>query len=432
MIRSVWGLIPKILFILCLSPLGQFLKAQDCDEVLKHGICNTESYSRSDAIRSASDDLIYSLDIRSEQQAMAAGFAANFPIYDVMVGGKADYSDSSRVAWRKEYESRHSRSLSIDQAQSNFRSSINPEIVNAWLQCKIGGGLEAGLSLAGPSMVYIWASLDARQDLDRTVTSLTLPPHSILIEPSALKGGVRLYGSPIGALIDLSRAPSSGTIVINSRSSGSKALSYDLTILRRDSQVRAEERIPTAGFIVGEVRSFAFETLPKSLIDAGWMECDGRYLQTDKYLALYKMINASWGTPTPEINGTRPISFRIPDLQGMFVRGWSHGKERDLEARDRRALYENGLGGDHVGSYQPDTVGPHAHKITPIRLEAQGGSGFVGGGLGSSNSSPGPIPQQNTEESGPKMGRSETRPKNVYLLYAVYTGVEPPNPMAEK
>jgi len=52
-----------------------------------------------------------------------------------------------------------------------------------------------------------------------------------------------------------------------------------------------------------------------------WMECDGRLLSADisgPYYDLYDLIGTTYNQP-----GDAAGFFRIPDLRGMFVRGWS-------------------------------------------------------------------------------------------------------------
>ncbi len=153
------------------------------------------------------------------------------------------------------------------------------------------------------------------------------------------------------------------------------------------------------GLPSGIVVAFAGD-FPK--IPQGWHECDGSELDRNSYAQLFDAIGTRYG------GDGNPI-FRLPDYRGYFLRALTSDDMRDPDAPNRG-----------VGSYQEDGMQNHGHVITGLRLEAQGGGGFEGGGL-ASNSSQGDHWPQPFQSFGVINARatSETRPKNVAVIYII-------------
>ncbi|MET3590390.1 microcystin-dependent protein [Bartonella silvatica] len=66
-------------------------------------------------------------------------------------------------------------------------------------------------------------------------------------------------------------------------------------------------RLPT-----GFIGTFAMESLPE-----GWLPCDGRSYSRDKYRTLFATIGTMWGSGDE-------TTFNVPDLRGMFLRGFDY------------------------------------------------------------------------------------------------------------
>lgn len=113
------------------------------------------------------------------------------------------------------------------------------------------------------------------------------------------------------------------------------------------------------GVPVGTIVAFA----GTGSLPAGWLLCDGKNLSKTGFTELYKAIGNTWG----ESGNT----FKLPDLQGLFLRG-AGGGERNPEAM----TFSNpaGIAGE-VGSIQNDATkmpgnvlktakdGTHSHTI---------------------------------------------------------------------
>lgn len=131
----------------------------------------------------------------------------------------------------------------------------------------------------------------------------------------------------------------------------------------------------------GMVISYAGQTVP-----SGYLECDGSAINRILYSDLFSVIGTSFGI------GNGSTTFNVPDLRGEFVRGWDNGKGTDA--------------GRLFGSFQADEIRAHNHS---------GVSGPPTGNLsggGNRGSDTGVYTTNST-------GGSETRPRNIALMYCI-------------
>lgn len=156
-------------------------------------------------------------------------------------------------------------------------------------------------------------------------------------------------------------------------------------LVPRQPLLRSPFSVP--GF-VGAVMYFARLDCPN-----GWVPADGRAIPRS---GDYKDLFLALGTTFGQGNGT--TTFNLPDLRGMFVRGWDSGggAARNLDA------------GRTFGSYQEDEFKSHGHSyLNPLDLNGSGGS-----------DGPGHHHNASYIETGSK-GGNETRPKNLALMPCV-------------
>jgi hypothetical protein len=90
-----------------------------------------------------------------------------------------------------------------------------------------------------------------------------------------------------------------------------------------------------SGALVGEIRAFAFggersEDMIRELRKLGWLECAGQAISRSNYLRLYEVLKTRhpWGVKSGGL-------VRVPDLRGIFLRGWVHGA--DVQDEKERA-----------------------------------------------------------------------------------------------
>ena len=138
---------------------------------------------------------------------------------------------------------------------------------------------------------------------------------------------------------------------------------------------------PANAVPVGAVNTFAMSSAPM-----GWLSCDGGAVSRTTYAALFAIVGTTYGS------GNGSTTFNLPDLRGEFVRGWDDGRGVDT--------------GRGFGSSQADEFKSHTHEFS------------IGGGV-----EDGPNVADNTSvnrtHSTSSTGGTETRPRNVALLYCI-------------
>ena len=86
---------------------------------------------------------------------------------------------------------------------------------------------------------------------------------------------------------------------------------------------------------------------------SGYLWCDGNTVSRTAYPALFAAIGTAWGT------GDGSTTFTLPDLRGLFLRGF--GTNGYVKRQDG-GFAQGGTTGS--GSYAGDTFGSHAHTLT--------------------------------------------------------------------
>lgn len=151
------------------------------------------------------------------------------------------------------------------------------------------------------------------------------------------------------------------------------------------------------GIPTGMVQTFARTSAP-----TGWLKCDGSVITTS---GTVQGVNANLLNSLRQmlINDSSPfgvvgINPRIPDLRGEFVRGWADGGTVDS--------------GRTFGSSQVDEFKEHQHFTTAIpsryRLDPAGTTNNPHYGCNAAASI-----------GSTWVGDTETRPRNVALLYCI-------------
>jgi len=248
--------------------------------------------------------------------------------------------------------------------------------------------------------------------------TILLPRLQLTGMPYAAVAGVAESLKPVSLLVTSALVASSGTFTASgsaysvTTSSGIQVLSggvnapfFSGTLYGDGSHVSG---VPGTAPI-GALMPYAGTAEP-----VGWIECDGRSLPQSgsasaswgsyNTVALFSAIGTVWGSAGAG-------QFNIPDLRGIFPRGYNHGKTgsfSDPDAASRVAQYPSGSTGDRVGSYQADQFASHTHNY--VHTIGNYADGFGGGGA-----TPGSLVNDVTSPTG----GSETRPKNASVLYII-------------
>lgn len=159
----------------------------------------------------------------------------------------------------------------------------------------------------------------------------------------------------------------------------------------------------------GAIQAFSYATAPD-----GWLECDGAEVSRTEYSKLYEVIGDTYGS------GDGSTTFNIPDLRGQFIRGWDNGRGVDTN----RVLGSNqdsqNLAHSHTGIAQ--TAGSHTHGIPLSSRDNAGSRVPEAGGYETGRTASVPAAGAHTHNlSINQDGGSESRPKNVAMMYCIKT-----------
>ena len=133
----------------------------------------------------------------------------------------------------------------------------------------------------------------------------------------------------------------------------------------------------------GAVMAFAMSTAP-----TGWLKANGAAVSRTTYAALFAAIGTTFGV------GDGSTTFNLPELRGEFVRGWDDARGIDAA----RAF----------GSAQGQDLQSHSHALS---LASGDGAYPMIHYLGTAD--------VNQDTSTKAAGGTETRPRNIALLYCI-------------
>lgn len=153
---------------------------------------------------------------------------------------------------------------------------------------------------------------------------------------------------------------------------------------------------------VGVIKEYAGSSAP-----SGYLECNGAAVSRVTYSTLFGVIGVTYGA------GDGVTTFNLPDLRGVFVRGWDHG--RGVDTSRAFGSYQDDQFQSHFHANQKDgTIGNLTHGAGNPNTDG------IAGNINETNPALTAIRQPITDGANgtPRTG-SETRPKNVALLYII-------------
>ncbi len=153
-------------------------------------------------------------------------------------------------------------------------------------------------------------------------------------------------------------------------------------------------------------------TMMTSTCPSGYLEANGSAVSRATYSALFASISTNYGS------GNGSTTFNLPDLRGYFLRGWDHTASNDPD-RANRTNRGDGTVGDNIGTKQLDALQGHKHS-TPTGTYGGNPWGsaydFVAEYNRDASTTGTPI---SDGANGTPRTSSETRPKNIYVLYCI-------------
>ena len=133
---------------------------------------------------------------------------------------------------------------------------------------------------------------------------------------------------------------------------------------------------------VGSISSIGSTSTPD-----GYLQCDGSTVSRTTYVDLFTEIGTIYGV------GDGSTTFDIPDLRGEFLRGWDDARGVDT--------------GRALGSTQTDLFKAHTHPSSALNIHSA--HTVMSGGIGVANDG----------NSTGSTGGTETRPRNVAVMYVI-------------
>lgn len=147
---------------------------------------------------------------------------------------------------------------------------------------------------------------------------------------------------------------------------------------------------------------------PSATVPSGWLHCNGQSVSRNTYQDLFNVLSVN-GVP---IYGADDANhFDVPDMRGLFVRGWANGESDDPD-RASRTNRGDGTTGDNIGTLQSDTNKSHTHAYT---------SPLIGTYPNLERDSHGSAVEYPTENGATSVsdGGTESRPKNIAMMYII-------------
>ena len=142
--------------------------------------------------------------------------------------------------------------------------------------------------------------------------------------------------------------------------------------------------------LIGSVAAFAMNTAP-----TGWFKANGAAVSRSLYSALFARIGTTFGV------GNGSTTFNLPDLRGEFVRGWDDGRGADA--------------GRAFGSAQGASVDSSGVQLREAANNYLPGGNVTGDALAYFGNAD--VTTYGTAAT--YFGGTETRPRNVALLYCI-------------
>ena len=149
---------------------------------------------------------------------------------------------------------------------------------------------------------------------------------------------------------------------------------------------------------------------PTDAVPEDYLECNGQTVLRDAYPELFNVIGVTYGP------GDSVSTFRLPDYRGQFLRGWNHGSTVDTDC-NTRTNRGDGRSGDYVGTKQTDEFRSHSHDFRQsAKFEGQFWpveSDRIPMGVAAR------IGSRTASSVIYNSGGSETRPKNIAVMYII-------------
>ena len=233
---------------------------------------------------------------------------------------------------------------------------------------------------------------------------------------TALTGGATraLDAIAISSLTDGDRAfvVASGKLYVYEFDSSATDAESSPDYIRPDDYATAGVWVNIVSPIDSEMPVGTIIAWPTSTAPSGYRECNGDAVsRTETYDSLFAVIGITYGS------GDTTTTFNLPDLRGVFLRGWDHGAGVDDDAATRTTRGDvAATTGDNVGTVQDHAFQTHTHttyNTCDVDPDTCGSNNVSLGSNGQNAAS-----WATTAPTG-VISATETRPINKNVMYCI-------------
>ena len=238
----------------------------------------------------------------------------------------------------------------------------------------------------------------------------------ILTQPSVIQTG-ETVNIPAGRTAILANTQIDGTITLD----GTIFIPSGTTTNYIDDQLALKANIVYVdNQVASSVPSGTVITIAKNTAPTGYLKANGALISRTTYASLFDAIGTAFGV------GDGSTTFALPDLRGYFQRAWDDGRGIDTGRIFGSLQQDSYLNHSHTAS--SESAGSHTHSSTSVPSSGNKVSssvtgtsatyGVVNNTINATIGSGGAHTHTITVGSS-TTGSTETRPKNIALLYCI-------------
>jgi microcystin-dependent protein len=284
----------------------------------------------------------------------------------------------------------------FDEAGNSIKDYINDTLL---VEMKAQGAAEKIGAVVGGAAGNVQDFIDALE----AAGSGTLPPNG------SVTNTMMATDVKIGSLASLTTTEKSSVQgAINELVTTVGALASLTTTVKTSIVNAINELVSSNTYNVGEVKYFAVDTPP-----TGYLKANGAAISRTTYVALFSVIGTAFGV------GDGSSTFNLPDLRGVFPRGWDDSRGYDTGRTFGSYQADDNKAHTHTGTTASNGAHTHTYNENSTNTFATGG-GVTVQALANNSS-------QNTSSNGAhthtftsdSTGATEVKVKNVALLACI-------------
>lgn len=142
-----------------------------------------------------------------------------------------------------------------------------------------------------------------------------------------------------------------------------------------------------------------------------WLPCDGRLVEKEAYPQLYEVIGDLYGT------SAESSKFQLPDLRGMFLRGYDAG--RNIDPQRILGSYQEDAFERHTHTGTTTKGGEHSHKAPDVNQAGFQNGSKTGGRKHGYDDTSWHHGHTHGLSINPAGKAEETRPKNIAVNFII-------------